>query len=360
LPIIAHAYYQVFHAKENLYDVIINIEENFTLIPYTSIYTTNDEEFAFRLGITEYNLLGHGIEVGGFFQYDIFPSYSVNTKLRNIAGSKLGLSVNRQLLSTLEPVFFDEGNTDYKYTNDSWEVLGLVDFDNHNRLDLGVNFFTESYEFVSGFESTLVPQSFELDKLLFKTVFEHNKVNYEFERQEGIKNITYAQFITSADETLPDFTILWNDFHYYDFIGDNGNWATRLRLGLSTNNDSPFAPFSVDNNLNIRGVGNTIDRGTGVIVFNTEYRHNVLKKQNITLQSNVFLDAGTWRNPGGDFNDLTSGDNIRVYPGIGTRLIHNKISGATLRIDYGVGVTESDNSGFNASSGFVIGLGQYF
>lgn len=360
LPIVSHAYYQVFHSKENLYDVIINIEENFTLIPSANLYTTNNEEFAFRLGLTEYNLLGNGIELGGFFQYDNFASYAVNTNVRNILGSNVGLAVNRKLLSTLEPVFFEGGTTDYKYTNDSWELLGLFDINKNNHLDIGINIFKESYEFISGFETTTVPQYFGVDKFLIKTVFEHNDVVYEYERQEGIKSIAYAQFITSNDQTIPDFTIFWNDFHYYDFIGENGNWASRLRLGLSTNNDSPFAPFAIDNNLNIRGVGNTIDRGTGVVVFNTEYRHNVVKKENITLQSNVFLDAGTWRNPGGDLSDLTNGDNIRVYPGLGARIIHNKIYGATLRVDYGVGVSESDVIGFNASNGFVIGLGQYF
>ena len=79
-------------------------------------------------------------------------------------------------------------------------------------------------------------------------------------------------------------------------IGEKGNWANRLRVGFATNDESPFAPFSVDNNINIRGVGNVIDRGTGVIVLNTEYRQILYKKNNITIQGNAFIDAGTWRN----------------------------------------------------------------
>jgi mannose-6-phosphate isomerase-like protein (cupin superfamily) len=153
---------------------------------------------------------------------------------------------------------------------------------------------------------------------------------------------------------LPDFFIGWNDFFYFKRIGKNGNWANRLRLGLSTNDETPFAPFSVDNNLNIRGVGNTIDRGTGVIVVNTEYRHTLYEKNWFVLQGNAFIDAGTWRNPGGDFGDFSKDDNIKVYPGLGLRFIHKKIYNAIFRIDYGVGVTP------NSSKGFVFGIGQYF
>ncbi len=354
LPTIAHAYYQVFYSHDNLYNVFVNIEENFTLIPYANVYTTNNEEFAFRLGLTEYNFLGRGIEVGGFYQYDNFSSYSVNVKAPNLINNKIGLALNKQLLSTLEPVFFDGGETEYQYTNNSYELIGIYDFNGNNRLNLGFNYFKESYDYVSGYISDEVPSSFEVDKTLFKSVYEHNKVKYEFEKLEGIKNTLYAQYITAYQNTLPDFAIVWNDFQYYKIIGDDGNWANRLRVGLSSNDETPFAPFAVDNNLNIRGVGNIIDRGTGVIVANTEYRHNLLAKENIILQSNVFIDAGSWRNPGGSFNDFTNPDNFRVYPGVGARLIHKKIYGATLRLDYGYGVTQ------NATNGFVIGLGQYF
>ena len=51
LPSIAHAYFQVFPAnKPNEYNVFYNIEENFTIIPQANIYTTNDDEFAYRVG----------------------------------------------------------------------------------------------------------------------------------------------------------------------------------------------------------------------------------------------------------------------------------------------------------------------
>ena len=46
LPSIAHAYYQV-NTKEEGYEVVYGIEENFTIIPSANIYTTNNDEFCF-------------------------------------------------------------------------------------------------------------------------------------------------------------------------------------------------------------------------------------------------------------------------------------------------------------------------
>ena len=112
--------------------------------------------------------------------------------------------------------------------------------------------------------------------------------------------------------------------------------------------------FSVDNNLNIRGVGNTIDRGTGAIVLNTEYRHTLYEKNWFALQGIVFIDGGSWRNPGGSFRDFTDSNNIRIYPGFGLRFIHKNIYNAIFRIDYGIGITE------DATRGLVFGIGQYF
>ena len=110
----------------------------------------------------------------------------------------------------------------------------------------------------------------------------------------------------------------------------------------------------MDNNLNIRGVGNVIDRGTAALVLNTEYRHTLFEKDWFVLQGNVFVDGGTWRNPGGDFGDFSDSENLRIYPGLGFRFIHKRIFNTVFRIDYGYGVTR------DATNGFVFGIGQYF
>jgi hypothetical protein len=43
--------------------------------------------------------------------------------------------------------------------------------------------------------------------------------------------------------------------------------------------------------LNIRGVGNIIDRGTAAIVLNTEYRYTLYEKGWFSLKGNTFIDG---------------------------------------------------------------------
>lgn len=354
LPAVSHAYYQVFYSNDHQYTIFYNIEENVTINPQLNIYTTNDDEFAYRAGLYEFNTLGRNIAFGGFYQKDIFDSFGINLRAPFVFNNKVGIAINFQSLTTQEPVFLEEGIADYKYNNTSFEILGLYAFNFRHRIEAGVTIFTEDYEYLFGATNDDVPQELVVDKLLFKGVYEYDSLDYYYQYIHGFKNTFTLQYVIASNETLPDFLIWWNDFQYFLRVGEKGNWANRLRLGLATNADSPFAPFSVDNNLNVRGVGNTIDRGTGVIVLNTEYRYTFLDKPWFAIQGNAFIDAGSWRNPGGDLGDFGDDQNLRVYPGIGMRFIHKKIFNATFRVDYGYGITPS------STSGLVFGIGQYF
>lgn len=352
LPSIANASYQVVSSSNNQYNVVYNIEENITLIPSANIFTTNDNEFAYRLGLNEFNLFGKCIAFGGFYQKDIYGSFAINFRAPYLFSNKLGLALNFQDLTTLEPVFFENETANYKYNNISYEVLGLYEVDFRNRFELGVNYFTEDYRFKG--ENINNRPELNVKKWLLKGIYEYNKLDYHYQYVSGYRSILNGQYVTSTNDALPDFFIGWNDFLYFKRVGKKGNWANRMRVGFATNDDTPFAPFSVDNNLNIRGVGNIIDRGTGVIVLNTEYRYTLYEKEWFVLQGNTFIDAGSWRLPAGDFSDFADSENIRIYPGLGLRFIHKNIYNATFRIDYGYGITP------NSTKGLVFGIGQYF
>ncbi len=354
LPGIANVTYAVSKNENDTYEVIYSIDENFTIIPSANVYTTNNEEFAYRIGLYEFNGFGRSIIFGGYFQRDIYNSFGLSFRAPYLFSNKVGISTNFQNLTTQEPVFLENGTAEYKYNNISYEVLGLYEFDLKNRAEVGVNYFTETYNFKNGATAADVPQNLEVNKLLYKFIYEFNSVKAEYYLVDGFKNTFNFQYVTSRDVVLPSFLIGLNDFVYYKRFGNSGNWANRLRLGLATNNDSPFAPFAVDNNLNIRGVGNIIDRGTAAIVLNTEYRQTFFEKGWFVLQGNAFVDAGSWRNPGGDFGDFGESQNIRVYPGIGLRFLHKRIFNAIFRIDYGYGISRE------ATQGFVFGIGQYF
>ena len=354
LPSISHAYYQVFSSEEGKHNVFYNVEENFTLIPFANLFSSSNDEFAFRIGLQEFNLLGRNITLGGFYQHDIFNSYGIGIRAPYLFTNKIGLSVSYNDFTTQEPVFFGNTTADYRYNNHGFEVMGLYEFDFKNRIELGGSLFTEEYEYLSGATDPEVPQALKVDKHLFKLIYNFDNIKYYYQYLDGFRSTLNFQYVGSSDITLPEFLIGFNDFAYFQRVGERGNWANRLRLGLASNVETPFAPFTVDNNLNIRGVGNRIDRGTGAIVFNTEYRHTLVDKNWFVLQGNFFVDGGSWRNPGGGFGDFAQTQNIRIYPGVGFRLIHKRIFNAIFRIDYGYGITR------DASRGIVFGIGQYF
>lgn len=357
LPAIAHAYYQVFFSHDNLYNVSIQIEENATLLPEINLWTTTNNVFSYKLGLYEYNFLGRNIILGGFYQFNGFDTYAVNFRAPNLFSKKWGLAVNHQNWKSEEPLYFGNQSANYVYNNISFELLALHQFNLKNRIDFGVNFFKEKYQYLSGATSTSIPQNLSLNKALLKLVYTYDNLDYYYQYINGFKSILYAQYVLTENDFQNDFYIFWNDFLYYKRIGEKGNWANRLRVGLSSNEVTPFAPFALDNNVNLRGIGILVDRGTGSIVLNSEYRYTIYDKDWLAIQTNIFSDIGSWRNPGGSLNDFIKEENIRIYSGFGLRFISKKIYNATFRIDYGFSVL---NTKGNSKGGLVFGIGQYF
>lgn len=350
---VSKAEFEVLKLEDQTYQINYMIVENKSLIPAFDAGTNIGTGF-YRIGLYEFNLLGKNNSVGGFYQYNGFNSFGINLSSPYLFSSKFGLQGNFQRLTSREPIFFDNLKADYQYTNTACEFLAVYQLDYKNQIKIGGSMFEENYQYIDGATSNLVPKNLEVSKSLAKFQYTFDKLNYDYYLISGFKSDFLFQFVSTKNEYQNTFLIGWNDFLYFKRYGKSDNFASRLRLGLASNNESPFAPFSVDNNLNIRGVGNIIDRGTGTIVLNTEYRKTLYEKGWFVLQGNAFVDAGSWRNPGGELIDFANSKNFRIYPGVGLRFIHKTIFNCTFRIDYGYGITK------NASNGFVFGLGQYF
>jgi outer membrane protein assembly factor BamA len=351
---IAKATQSITRESETTYILTYTIEENFTLIPGVRISTANNGEFAFRTSLFEFNLFGTNQIVGGFYQRDVFDSYGGFWEAPYLFTNKLGFGINYQKNVSLEPVFFGNTTANYRFDNRAFEAQVLYEFNFHNRAEIGVNIANESYDIDTGEVPVGFPEQLTANKIIYKGAYEYNNLQIDYQYISGFRSLLDLQFVTGGKGLLNDFFIGRNDFEYFSKVGKKGNWANRIRLSYASNDDTPFAPFALDNQLNIRGVGNTIDRGTAAIVLNTEYRHTLLEKGWFVLQSNAFIDAGSWRNPGGELQELIDGSTIRFYPGVGVRFIHKRIFNAVFRLDYGVGI------GAQATNGIVFGIGQYF
>lgn len=351
---VSNVTYTVTKSADETFNVTYTVIENWSILPNLQLWTTDEAEAAYRIGVFDYNFLGRNNTLGGYYQSNGISSFGLFFSAPFLFSANFGIESSYQKLASIEPIFINALPARYEYSNTGVEILGVYRLNFRNSVKFGATVFSEKYQYPSGSTAENVPQFFEVDKIMLKSNYTFDNLKYDFYLVNGFRSNFFGQYVFSSNAFQNEFIIAWNDFSYFKRIGKTGNWASRLRLGLSSNDESPFAPFSLDNNLNIRGVGNIIDRGTGVLVFNTEYRTTIYEKNWFVLQGNAFIDSGSWRQPGGNFNDFIDSENFRIYSGIGLRFIHKTIFNATFRIDYGYGITR------NSSSGIVFGIGQYF
>ena len=355
LPVCNKASFEVKELHNKNYVVTYLIEETNTIIPSVKFWTANKQQFVYQLGITEFNFLGENKEIGGFYRNNGYHSFALSYKDPFLFNKTTGASITLQSLTSLEPLYFKNGSANYKYTNSSVETLLFKRLTQKQRIDFGINFFQEKYNYVDGDKPVEVPEKLEEYKLLFKAGFDYNNLTYNYQYVDGFRWFLNGQYVMPLEDHQQDFLIFTNDFYYYKKIREKGPWASRLKIGLASNDDTPFAPFALDNNLNIRGVGNIIDRGTALMVLNTEYRYTILDEKWFTVQSNIFIDVGNWRTAGGELKELIHSDELRLHSGLGLRFIHKKIYNAVLRIDYGRSIIKGQRE-----KGWVFGIGQYF
>ncbi len=332
--------------------LIYTCDEINTLLPVFNFGLSSKNQWVV-VGAEEYNLDGKGRQISGIYQYYDRHSFFINFLIPYFGNSNWGMAGNLKKWSTNEPLYIQGITVDYYYDNNAAELSALYEFGLHHYIEIGSSYFTETYTKIDQQSSLPGPDKAEKNKILSKLSYKNEYVSYHYFYQQGwVNSFNFTGVKTFGYDPL--FLIAFNEFKYFHLLSNKINIAGRLKLGLSTNNNNPFAPFVLDNHVNIRGIGNKVDRGTGTVFLNLEYRHTLYEIPLGGIQGILFTDSGSWRKPGGDVNDFIDQDIIKSYSGIGLRFIHKKFYNAILRIDYGFNMFDvSDN-------GIVIGLGQYF
>ncbi len=332
------------------------VEESQTIFPIISFGGVRGNTY-YQVGFNDIHFRGRGQHLTGFYQNND-GEHNGQLLLRNesLNGSPWGYQVEVRRYAILEPLFFPGATVQYRYANLSFATEGTYRLRPVQILSLGLTTFEERYR--KGPNEPLNspgPTAVSERKFLLKTTHTLNHLNYFRERIAGSHHQSIAQAVITENQP-GTFLIAWHDFRHYRLLGKLGNLAGRLRLGLATNNNSPFAPFVLDSQFNIRGSGNRVDRGTAQIVLNLEYRHTLWhdRRDRFALQIVGFSDFGTWRKPGGELSDLFAVSGMRHFLGGGLRLISLKGHDAVLRLDYGADVRKP------SERGLVAGFGQYF
>lgn len=353
LNAVAHAFVTV-DSSSSQRNLIFHLEKRGATLPIVG-FGGVEGNLWFNLGVSDYNFQGKN---------QIFETYYLNNSGRHngkiffqnnrIKGSKWGYGLSALRQATEEPVFFTDNTIAYSYTNHAIGLSSLYWIDDETFLEGGLTFFQEDYaKLETGDIVTPGPDQLSLKKSLLKIGIRRNKLRYDYFYREGSDWLLYLQNVHTFTSPTPFFSITYEFRKFYRPF-TKGNIAFRLKSAIATNNNSPFAPFVLDSYFNIRGVGNRVDRGTAQLIANLEYRHTLHHKSAWAFQVVGFVDAGSWRNPGGRLSDLWRFNTVRLFYGLGVRAIYNKHLETTLRIDYGIDAIDK------RQRGLVIGIGQFF
>lgn len=365
---IGNASYQLDTIDSNII-LTFHLDEVKTLLPILKFGGIKDNIW-FQAGFVDINFQGKGQTLSGYYQNnDRRHSGEVFYRIPNFRNGPWGFSASLLRWASREPLFFPEGTVQYDYDNNSAAFTAIRNFGLTRSVEFGGTYFLETYrksdeQFL---DEPPGPESLSIPKFLGKVVFYTNKLDYHFFYLNGYDWRITSQNVLNTNDQSWFQSLIFQGRRYFTFKEKNkeihkaevkANLAFRLTAAISTNNDSPFAPFVVDSHVNLRGVGNRIDRGTAQVIFNAEYRYTIHHREKENgqwgAQLVAFTDVGTWRNPGGKLEDIFNSSQFRQFIGGGFRVINNKVFGAVLRVDYGVDIFNPEQRGF------VIGLGQYF
>jgi outer membrane protein assembly factor BamA len=331
--------------------VTIEAKEKITVIPIFNFGTIEDTKW-FRLGVVDANFLGREIYLGGYYQYNSRHSVALKSRIPYIKNNKWGALANVTIWRDVEPISFNNQIVQYDYNNLAFEAGVIRHINRKQKIDFSLSYFKENYQKIGSEELQEVPNGNQEEEIVSKIVLRSTKLDYNTQYVTGYSNILNFQLFYPIHGGSP-FYIIFNETRYFKHF-NKSNIGFRLKLGLATNSTDPFAPFVLDSYINVRGVGNKIDRGTGVITLNSEWRQTVAETSFGVAQLVAFTDIGSWRLPGGGLDDFANIDYFRIFSGGGIRLSYKHAYGATLRIDYGVDLLNPNQGGL------VLGVGQYF
>ena len=335
--------------------VAFQIEERRTALPIINFGGVEGNVY-FTLGFIDNNFLGNGDQFLAYYQNnDALHSGQIHFKKQRIIGSDWGYSFTLNKWSSQEPVFFPSGTLQYYYDNNGVTLSLLRNLGLNNVIEISSTYFKESYDKLAeqAIDDPSAPDNFAINKFLTKLEARSNYLNYHYFYITGHETMINYQNVLSIDNATRFNSLIFQGKLFFR-PKKKLNVGIRVKLGISTNEDSPFAPFVADSYFNIRGIGNRIDRGTAQAVLNLEARYTLLDEKKWSSQFVVFSDSGTWRDPGGQIQDIFNREKFRQFVGLGFRATFNKIFGATLRVDYGIDIYDLNQRGL------VLGLGQYF
>lgn len=342
------------------YDLSFQIREASYLYPVFSISGFQDQ-LKLQIGANHINFLGRAQSFGALYQFYDRHSISIFHTANRHSNGRTGHELAMAKYSTIEPLYFSDGSTSsdtvsaFNFDNYSVSAGGHYWIGRYTNLGIGAAYMYEDYQQRDDAFDLFGIKRFNFHKHQLRSHLQTNRVENLFERQKGWKARVYGEWIhTYVGDQAPSFLKLQLSGSYYRLVGERGNLASLIRLGTASNAQSPFAPFVLDGFINVRGIGNRVERGTAEIIANVEYRHTFWVHKYVTFQSAMFADYGALRTAGQSYNTLFDGDYPNLFWGAGLRFNLNILYKTAIRVDYSVNPFDP------SMHGLTFGFGQFF
>lgn len=354
-PGIKQCSYNMIETPSEAVNIEFQIEENQTLLPSFTAWHTIENKIAYGFGLSEYNLLGRNMYLHLYYANNIFSSYGLHLDAPVLFSPNWGLKIGFSKNHTLEPLYHGQHKILYEYVLAT--LFTGINFSPkwNKRFLFRFHYLNEAYRYNSGEQSDL-PTYFNIKKGMTEIAIEKDNRSYNQYLTTGSVNTLQFQMITTLGKRNAtgemNFWTISNNFRFYTNILKHGNLCFRSTLSIAKPIQTPFQPFLIDNNTNIRGIGNLVDRTNALLTSNLEFRYSPIQKRNFIIQSNLFLDSAIWKTYG-HANEQTKS---AVFTGLGLRLIHKSLYNAIFRLDWGHAVHYNTHK----QQAIVFGIGQYF
>ncbi len=351
-----------YFVSGNTCEVVFHIKEANYLYPIFSVSGFGDQ-IKLRAGANHINFLGRVQSCGVLYQWYDRHSFSLFHTMNRHANQTTGHTLAIAKYSTLEPLYFtqdsQQNDTVSQFNFDNYSVSGGGHYWIRPFLNTGLGgaYMFETYLQRDNAFALPGGDRFSFHKhQLFGSVT-MNRVEGIYEKRKGMYAQLYGEWIhTYTNEFMnAGFFKASGNVRWYQLLGKRGNVALQSRIGLSTNNNSPFAPFVLDGFVNVRGIGNRVERGTAELIANAEYRFTLFTNRWITLQAAAFSDFGTLRAPGDPLSNLFLDAEQNVFVGSGMRVHLNVGYKTSMRVDYSLNPMNGAKL-----SGFTFGFDQFF
>jgi outer membrane protein insertion porin family len=342
----------IFNDLQNGYDITFIIKEAKYVYPIFAVEGF-DSQLKIQAGLSNLNWRGRRNTIGFVYQYYDRHSLSLYQKTPRHKNGKTGHELSLSKYSTIEPLYFDTITSNFNFDNYSVSAVGKFWINSKINFNIGGILMYEKYEQRDdAFE--LPKKSFNFLKYQIRSSLIYNYVNQHYEFFDGLNFKLYAETIQTKDYPMASFFKLTTQIKYFKRFNKRGNFGVNYKIGVATNNESPFSPFVLDGFLNVRGIGNRVSRGTAENILNIEYRHTLFNKKYFTIQSAIFTDIGSLRQAGEKFETMFTASSMNYFSGIGIRIHSKYFYKSIFRVDYSVNLTDINHGGFS------FGLGHFF